>query len=64
MQESDLLPIISEAMYLTQKKHNISISRDRDSFTISVSDSKGATTFCENMIELLKDHLSDRSNSL
>jgi hypothetical protein len=57
MQESDLLPIISEAMYLTQKKHEISISRDRDSFTISVTDSKGATTFCENMIELLIDQL-------
>ncbi len=57
MQESDLLPIISEAMYLTQKKHDISISMDRDSFTISVTDSKGATTFCENMIELLTDQL-------
>jgi hypothetical protein len=64
MQESDLLPIISEAMYLTQKKHEISISRDRDSFTISVTDSKGATAFCENMIELLKDQLSGHSNPL
>lgn len=64
MQESDLLPIISEAMYLTQKKHEISISMDRDSFTISVTDSKGATTFCENMIELLKDQCEGRSNPL
>lgn len=61
MKESDLLPIISEAMYLTQKKHEISISMDHDSFTISVTDSKGAMTFCENMIELLKDRSQDRS---
>ena len=52
MQESDILPIISDAMYLTQKKHDISISRDRNSFTISVSDSKGAKLFCEAMIKL------------
>jgi hypothetical protein len=57
MQEYDFLPLISEAMYLTQKKHDISISRNQDSFTISVSDSKGALLFCEAMIELLKNEL-------
>ena len=64
MQESDLLPLISEAMYLTQKKHDIAISRDQDSFTIHVTDSKGALLFCEAMIELLKDQLEGRSNPL
>jgi len=64
MQESDLLPLLSEAMYLTQKKHDINISMEHDTFTIHTSDIKGAMLFCENMIELLKDQLEGRSNPL
>jgi hypothetical protein len=64
MKESDLLPLLSEAMYLTQKEHDIDISMDHGTFTIHVADSKGAIRFSEAMIELLKDHLSDRSNPL
>lgn len=57
MQESDLLPLLSEAMYMTQKEHDIDISMDRGTFTIHVADSKGAIRFTKAMIELLKDQV-------
>ena len=52
MQECDLLPLLSEAMYLTQKEHDIDISMDRGTFTIHVADSKGAICFTEAMMKL------------
>lgn len=61
MKEPDLLPLISEAMYLTQKKHDIDISMAHGTFTIHTADSKGALLFCEAMIKLLKDQFPDRS---
>lgn len=64
MQDHELLPLLSEAMYLTQKEHDIDISMDRGSFTIHVADSKGAIRFTEAMIKLLKDQLEGRSNPL